>query len=118
MKRQNYTDDQLNDDKKLYCECIRNGFEYNQEARISIIMEVLLDKGVYNPGGGWMWTNVVNEGANLSWVIDALRGCSATWVTDGSYNRNVDPGVSGAGWIFQAVRLFIRAVSQRWVVPR
>ena len=51
-------------------------------------------------GGIWMWTNIVNEGDGLQWVVDAISKGTGTWVTDGSYNREVAPLISGAGWIF------------------
>ncbi len=50
-------------------------------------------------GGKWMWTNIVNEGPDLQWLYDAVVNGTAIWVTDGSYNRDLAPNVSGAGWL-------------------
>jgi len=50
-------------------------------------------------GGEWMWRNVHNERQNLKWVVEAMQEGTAIWVTDGSYNREVAPKVSGAGWL-------------------
>ena len=50
-------------------------------------------------GGEWMWTNVGNDGTNLDWVVAALSSGTAIWVTDGSYNKDIAPHVSGAGWV-------------------
>ena len=48
-------------------------------------------------GGKWMWSNIVNEGADLTWVTEAISTSSAVWVTNGLYNKNIAPVVSGAG---------------------
>ena len=50
-------------------------------------------------GGEWMWANIGNDGTTLDWVVSALSEGTAIWVTDGSYNRETAPHVSGAGWV-------------------
>ena len=55
-------------------------------------------------GGNWMWANIVNEGADLTWVVEAITNSTAVWVTDGSYNKDVAPLISGAGWILFCTR--------------
>jgi len=55
-------------------------------------------------GGEWMWRNVQNEGRNLKWVVEAMQNGTAIWVTDGSYNREIAPKVSGAGWLVYCTR--------------
>ena len=51
-----------------------------------------------------MWTNIANEGPNFTWVVDAITNSTAVWVTDGSYNKEVAPLISGAGWILFCTR--------------
>ena len=51
-----------------------------------------------------MWTNIANEGPNFAWVVDAITNSTAVWVTDGSYNKEVAPLISGAGWILFCTR--------------
>ena len=51
-----------------------------------------------------MWSNIVNEGADLTWVTEAISTSSAVWVTDGLYNKDIAPLVSGAGWILYCKR--------------
>ena len=46
-----------------------------------------------------MWSGVVNEGDDIQWVLDAMVSGTAIWVTDGSYNKDTAPLVSGAGWL-------------------
>ncbi len=46
-----------------------------------------------------MWRNVHNEGRNLKWVVKVMQEGTVIWVTDGSYNWEVTPKVSGAGWV-------------------
>ena len=55
-------------------------------------------------GGTWMWSNICNEGKDLRWVVEAVANGTAIWVTDGSYNREVAPHVSGAGWLVYCTR--------------
>jgi hypothetical protein len=46
-----------------------------------------------------MWEEITNEGDGFQWILDAITGGTALWVTDGSYNKDVAPTVSGAGWM-------------------
>ena len=50
-------------------------------------------------GGEWMWSDINNEGKDLRWVVQAIASGTAIWATDGSYNRELAPSVSGAGWV-------------------
>lgn len=51
-----------------------------------------------------MWSNNVNEGVDFQWVIDAIANLTVVWVTDGSYNKDVAPLISGAGWVLYCRR--------------
>jgi hypothetical protein len=51
-----------------------------------------------------MWERVSNDGPGLLWVKEAIAVGSAVWVTDGSYNREKAPTVSGAGWVLHCTR--------------
>ncbi len=51
-----------------------------------------------------MWSNIVNEGQGLQWVVSAMRDSTAIWITNGSFNLNVAPLVSGAGWILYCMK--------------
>ena len=50
-------------------------------------------------GGEWMWHNVGNDDATLDWLITAIERGTTVWVTDGSYNKELAPTISGAGWV-------------------
>ena len=45
-----------------------------------------------------MWEQVQQEGGDISWLVEALQNNTAVLVTDGSYDRECAPSVSGAGW--------------------
>ena len=51
-----------------------------------------------------MWSDINNEGRDLRWVVQAIASGTAIWVTDGSYNRELAPSVSGAGWALYCTR--------------
>ena len=55
-------------------------------------------------GDSWMWCNLYNKGRNLKWVVDAMKNDVSIWVTDGSYNREIVPKVSSAGWMVYCTR--------------
>ena len=44
-----------------------------------------------------MWDGVEEEDQNLQWLVDGLKSSSIIAVTDGSYDRQVAPNISGAG---------------------
>ncbi len=50
-------------------------------------------------GGTWMWEDITNEGDGFQLILYAITGGTALWVTDGSYNKDVAPTVSGARWM-------------------
>jgi len=50
-------------------------------------------------GGEWMWEHIVEGDIEVGWVWDALANGMFLAVTDGSYNREKAPTVSGSGWI-------------------
>ncbi len=49
-------------------------------------------------GGEWMWEHIVEGDTNVGWIRDALANETFLAVTDGSYNRQLAPTVSGPGW--------------------
>lgn len=46
-----------------------------------------------------MWHNVGNSDSTLDWLVTAIEGGTTVWVTDGSYNKEMAPTISGAGWV-------------------
>ena len=46
-----------------------------------------------------MWDGIVDEQQDLQWLVDAVKNNSIIGVTDGSYDRNFAPDISGAGWL-------------------
>ena len=50
-------------------------------------------------GGEWMWDHLEGEWRDMGWLRDALTAGSAMFVADGSYNREIDRGVCGTGWV-------------------
>ena len=50
-------------------------------------------------GGEWMWQNVGNDDTSLDWLVTAIERGTTIWVTDGSYNKDIAPTISGAGWV-------------------
>ena len=54
---------------------------------------------VLDQGGEWIWDYIEGRHDDMSWIATALYDGSAVMVTDGSYNRNLAPTVSGAGWV-------------------
>ncbi|MGB2419943.1 MAG: hypothetical protein ACPH9Z_07405, partial [Luminiphilus sp.] len=50
-------------------------------------------------GGEWMWQNVGNDDNSLDWLVAAIERGTTIWVTDGSYNKDIAPNISGAGWV-------------------
>ena len=51
-------------------------------------------------GGTWMWEHLQNEGPSIDWVLEAISNGTGTLVADGSFNRDLAPRISGAGWVF------------------
>ena len=53
-------------------------------------------------GGEWMWEMIYpdcKDGFDVQWLLQTLRADNLVGVTDGSYDRNRDTYVCGAGWI-------------------
>jgi len=50
-------------------------------------------------GGEWMWEHIVEGDIDVGWIWDALANGSFLAVTNGSYDREMAPTVSGSGWI-------------------
>jgi len=50
-------------------------------------------------GGEWMWEHIVEGDIEVGWVWDALANGTFLAVTNGSYDREKAPMVSGSGWI-------------------
>ena len=50
-------------------------------------------------GGEWMWDGIVNEKQDLQWLVKAVKKNTIIGVTDGSYDRDFAPDISGAGWL-------------------
>ncbi len=50
-------------------------------------------------GGEWMWEHIVKGDINVNWIRDALANGTFLAVTNGSYDREMAPTVSGLGWI-------------------
>jgi hypothetical protein len=50
-------------------------------------------------GGDWMWEHIVEGDVDVGWIRDALANGTFLAVTDGSYDRQAAPMVSGSGWI-------------------
>ncbi len=46
-----------------------------------------------------MWEMIINEGTDLRWVVSAIESGSALWVSDGSHMKEVNPHISGVGWL-------------------
>jgi len=53
-------------------------------------------------GGEWMWEHIVEGNIQVGWVRDVLANGTFLAVTNGSYNREKSPTVSGSGWIIVA----------------
>ena len=54
-------------------------------------------------GGEWMWDHVVGN-KSMEWFRDALTNGTAMMVADGSYSRELDPHLSGTGWVIACTR--------------
>lgn len=54
-------------------------------------------------GGEWMWDHVIG-GGEMTWFRDALVGGTVMMVADGSYDRLLDPTLSGTGWVIVCTR--------------
>jgi hypothetical protein len=69
-------------------------------------------------GGEWMWEHIVEGDINVGWIWDALANGTFLAVTNGSYDREMAPTVSGSGWIIvcttcqRTLRGFFFEVSQ------
>jgi hypothetical protein len=50
-------------------------------------------------GGEWMWEHIFEGEIEVGWVRDTLANGTFLAVTDGSYDREKAPTVSGSGWI-------------------
>ena len=50
-------------------------------------------------GGDWMWDGIQDEHQDISWLVEGLRNGTLICVTDGSYDRNIAPDISGAGFL-------------------
>ena len=48
--------------------------------------------------GEWMWEHIVEGEIEEDWVWDVLANETFLAVTDGSYDREKAPTVSGLGW--------------------
>ena len=46
-----------------------------------------------------MWDGIVNEQQDLQWLVDTVKNNTIIGVTDGLYDRNFAPDISGAGWL-------------------
>ena len=46
-----------------------------------------------------MWEHIVEGDINADWIRDALANGTFLTVTDGSYDRETAPTVSGSGWM-------------------
>ena len=46
-----------------------------------------------------MWDEIVNEQQDLQWLVDTVKNNTIIGVTDGLYDRNFAPDISGAGWL-------------------
>jgi len=50
-------------------------------------------------GGEWMWEHIVEGDIDVLWIRDALTNGTFLAVTDGSYDREKAPTISGSGWM-------------------
>jgi hypothetical protein len=50
-------------------------------------------------GGDWMWDGIQDEQQDISWLVEGLKSGTLICVTDGSYDRNFAPDISGAGFV-------------------
>ena len=66
--------------------------------------------------GTWMWTGLHNEGHSIDWILTALHNGMGTLVVDGSFNHNLAPRISGAGWDFHCLASGLRVLGSG-VVP-
>ena len=51
-----------------------------------------------------MWDQLKVDDNNFGWLVSALTNGMAVAVTDGSYNSDMSPNISGAGWIIYCFR--------------
>ena len=51
-----------------------------------------------------MWDGIEDEQQDLQWLVEGVQNNTIISVTDGSYDRKVAPGISGAGWLVCCTR--------------
>ena len=51
-----------------------------------------------------MWDSVEDENQDLLWLVEGLRNSTIVAITNGSYDRQVAPTISGAGIVFCCTR--------------
>lgn len=54
---------------------------------------------LYSKGGDWIWEYIQWDDNNLQWLVVSMQHGWLKWCVDGSYDSNVGPQISGAGWI-------------------